>query len=343
LSPGFDCTSRAIFVSEPDTMKPQRPRGITERENPASASLDSQPTPKILRILNREDRKVPAAVGRVIPQIARAVDLIAKALAQGGRLIYLGAGTSGRLGVLDAAECIPTFGTDRVVGIIAGGPKALYQPTEGTEDDPQQAVRDLRRLRLNSRDVLVGISASGRTPYTWGGMRFAKQLGVPTIALTSNPGTPLTKLARISIVPVVGPEVIAGSTRMKAGTAQKLVLNMLSTASMVRWGRVLSNWMVNVQLTNRKLRQRARSILVRATGRSPSAAERALKDSGGQLPVALLMLAGRMRRQEASQLLRNAANPASALRAVLAKAQQADKQGRASRTGRRPARTRRLP
>ena len=324
-------------------MKRQQPARITERENPASASLDTKPTRDILRIISREDRKVPAAVAKVIPQIAQAVDLIAKALAQGGRLIYLGAGTSGRLGVLDAAECIPTFGTDRVVGVIAGGPKALYRPTEGTEDKPQQAVRDLRRLRLNSRDVLVGISASGRTPYTWGGMRFAKRLGAATVAVTSNPGSPLTKVAKVSIVPIVGPEVIAGSTRMKAGTAQKLVLNMLSTASMVRSGRVLSNWMVNVQLTNRKLRQRARGILVRATGRSPSAAERALQESGGQLPAALLMLAGGIDRQEATRLLGRAANPAAVLRRALAQSRQAGKQAGASRTARKPVTTRRLP
>jgi N-acetylmuramic acid 6-phosphate etherase len=343
LIAGFDHASRTISASELDTMKRQRPARITEHENPASASLDTKPTREVLRIINREDRKVPAAVAKVIPQIALAVELIAKALAQGGRLIYLGAGTSGRLGVLDAAECIPTFGTDRVVGVMAGAPQALYRPTEVTEDNPRQAVRDLRRLRLNSRDVLVGISASGRTPYTWGGMRFAKRLGATTVAVTSNPGTPLTKVAQISIVPVVGPEVIAGSTRMKAGTAQKLVLNMLSTASMVRYGRVLSNWMVNVQLTNRKLRQRARGILVRATNRGPSATERALKESGGRLPVALLMLAGRMDSQEASRLLRNAANPAGVLRTFLAKSRRASEQARASRMERKPARTRRLP
>ena len=316
---------------------------ITERENPASVALDAQPTREILRIINREDCKVPAAVAKVIPQIAQAVDLIAKALAQGGRLIYLGAGTSGRLGVLDAAECIPTFGTDRVVGIMAGAPQALYRPSEVTEDNPRQAVRDLRRLRLNSRDVLVGISASGHTPYTWGGMRFAKQLGAATIAVTSNPGTPLTKVAQVSIVPIVGPEVIAGSTRMKAGTAQKLVLNMLSTASMVRWGRVLSNWMVNVQLTNRKLRQRARNILVRATGASPTIAGRALEVSGGQLPVALLMLAGRMNGQEASRILRSAANPAGVLRAALQTRRRAAELAGVSQAIRKPGSSRRLP
>jgi len=291
---------------------------ITEKGNPASVSLDAKPTREILRIINREDHRVPAAVAKVIPQTAQAVELIVRALAQGGRLIYCGAGTSGRLGVLDAVECIPTFGTDRVLGVMAGAPKALYRPTEVTEDDPRQAVRDLRRVKLNSRDVLVGISASGRTPYTLGGMRHAKRVRATTIAVTSNPGSPLTKVAEVSIVPVVGPEVIAGSTRMKAGTAQKLVLNMLSTASMIRFGRVLSNWMVNVQSTNQKLRQRARNILVRATGVSPARAARALAESGGHLPVAMLMLAKQIDSSEASHILRGATNPADVLRAALA-------------------------
>ena len=291
---------------------------ITEKGNPASVSLDAKPTREILRIINREDHRVAAAVAKVIPQIAQAVELIVKALARGGRLIYCGAGTSGRLGVLDAVECAPTFGTDRVLGVMAGAPKALYRPTEVTEDDPQQAVRDLRRVKLNSHDVLVGISASGRTPYTLGGMRHAKRVRATTIAVTSNPGSPLTRVAEVSIVPVVGPEVIAGSTRMKAGTAQKLVLNMLSTASMIRFGRVLSNRMVNVQLTNRKLRQRARNILVRATGVSPASAARALAESGGHLPVAMLMLAKQIESSEASHILRGATNPADVLRAALA-------------------------
>jgi N-acetylmuramic acid 6-phosphate etherase len=291
---------------------------ITEKGNPASVSLDAKPTREILRIINREDHRVAAAVAKVIPQTAQAVELIVKALAQGGRLIYCGAGTSGRLGVLDAVECAPTFGTDHVLGVMAGAPKALYRPAEVTEDDPQQAVRDLRRVRLNSHDVLVGISASGRTPYTLGGMRHAKRVGAATIALTSNPGSALTRVAEVSIVPVVGPEVIAGSTRMKAGTAQKLVLNMLSTASMVRSGHVLSNWMVNVQLTNRKLRQRARNILARATGVSPARAKRALAETGGHLPVAMLMLAKQIESSEASHILRGATNPADVLRAALA-------------------------
>jgi N-acetylmuramic acid 6-phosphate etherase len=244
------------------------------------------------------------------------VDVIAESLAQGGRLIYLGAGTSGRLGVLDAAECIPTFGTDQVIGLMAGAPEAMFRPTEASEDDPRLAVRDLRRVKLSRRDVLVGISASGRTPYVLRGMHYARKLGAKTVGLTSNPRAPLKRLANVRVIPVVGPEVIAGSSRMKAGTAQKLVLNMLSTASMVRLGRVYSNLMVNVQLTNRKLRQRGLSILRRATGASLAAASKALKASGGQLPVALLMLAKGIPKGEALRLLAGGKNTASVLRAA---------------------------
>jgi len=289
---------------------------VTERPNPASASLDAKSTSEILRIINREDHKVALAVARVIPQIARAVELIAKSLAQGGRLIYLGAGTSGRLGVLDAAECIPTFGTDQVIGLMAGAPEAMFRPTEASEDDPRLAVRDLRRAKLSRRDVLVGISASGRTPYVSGGMQYARKLGAKTIGLTCDPQAPLKRLADVPIIPVVGPEVIAGSSRMKAGTAQKLVLNMLSTASMVRLGRVYSNLMVNVQLTNRKLRQRGLDILGRATGASPKHAAAALKRAGGQLPVALLMLAKKVSQGEAIRLLATGRNAASTLRSA---------------------------
>ena len=291
---------------------------ITERENPASISLDQKSTAEILRIINREDARVARAVRRVLPQIAGAVDLIVNALAYRGRLIYLGAGTSGRIGVLDAAECIPTFGTDRVIGVMAGAPKSMFRPSEVSEDRPSQAVRDLRRIRLTARDILVGISASGRTPYTIGGMDYAKKLGAPVVAVTSNPAAPIKHLAEISIIPVVGPEVIAGSTRMKAATAQKLVLNMLSTASMVRQGRVLSNWMIGVQMSNRKLRERGRKILATASGRSAAEAARALKQSGGRLPVAMLMLLQGIRRKEAEALLERGPNPATVLHAAQA-------------------------
>lgn len=285
-------------------------------------------TREILRIIHREDSKVPGAVRKVLPQIARAVDVIAAALARGGRLIYLGAGTSGRLGVLDAAECIPTFGTDRVIGVMAGAPGAMFRPSEVSEDDPRLGIRDLRRVRLNARDVLVGISASGRTPYVLGGMRHAKKVGAAVIAVTCNCAAPMLQLADIAIVAIVGAEVITGSTRMKAGTSQKLVLNMLSTASMVRWGRVLSGMMISVQLTNRKLRQRGCDILVKLTGCSAARATKVLDESGGKLPVAILMLLQGIRREQAERLIKSSPSPAAAIRVVLANAGELRKRAR---------------
>jgi N-acetylmuramic acid 6-phosphate etherase len=286
---------------------------ITERENPASAALDSKSTLEILGIINCEDEKVPLAVRKVIPQIAKAVDLITAKLKKGGRLVYLGAGTSGRLGVLDAAECIPTFGTEKVIGVMAGAPQAIFRPSEVSEDDPNLATRDLRRIEFSRRDVLVGISASGRTPYVIHGMEHARKLRAGVIAVTSNPDADIIALADIAIVPVVGPEVISGSTRMKAGTAQKLVLNMLSTASMVRLGRVFSNLMINVQLTNAKLRRRAELILAQTAGVSLDVAARALTNSGDKLPVALLMLWKNISRKKALRLLSSTQNMASVL------------------------------
>ena len=301
-------------MSDKRSLLPKSPERITEQENPFSVALDAKSTVEILRIINREDRKVALAVARVIPQIARAVDLAVAALSRGGRLIYLGTGTSGRLGVLDASECLPTFGSNQVLGIVAGGASALLSANEGSEDDPRQAVQDLRKLRLSRRDVVVGISASGRTPYTLGGIRCARQLRAGTIGLTSNPRGPIRQLVDVAIVPVVGPEVIAGSTRMKAGTAAKLVLNMLSTATMVRLGRVLSNWMVHVQLTNEKLRQRGLTILMKATGARRHVASQALHESRGELPVAMLMLWKQVSKRQARELLRGSANPARVLR-----------------------------
>ena len=263
-----DCLGGANRKSQIDCNHKSRER-ITERTNPASASLDTKSTREILRIINREDHRVAPAVRKTLPQIARAVDLAVEAIRNGGRLVYLGAGTSGRLGVLDAAECVPTFGTDRVVAILAGAPASLTSSVEGVEDDPQQAVRDLKKIRLTRHDLLVGISASGGAPYVLGGMRYARKLGAKVVGLTCNPEAPLKALADVTIIPVVGPEVIAGSSRMKAGTAQKLVLNMLSTATMVRLGRVLSNSMINVQLTNQKLWKRAEGILMQAYRRQP--------------------------------------------------------------------------
>lgn len=299
-------------------MKRRWEKRVTERENPASASLDTKPTLEILRIISREDRRVAPAVGETIRQIARAVELAAEAIGRGGRLIYLGAGTSGRLGALDAAECMPTFGTDRVIAVMAGGPNAVFRPVEGAEDDRPQAVRDLRRINLTRSDVLVGISASGRTPYVLSGMSYARRLGGRTIALTSNPAAPMKRLADVAIVPIVGPEVIAGSSRMKAGTAQKLVLNMLSTAAMVRLGRVFSNWMVQVQLTNEKLRKRGQAILMKAAQVGTATAARALEESGRNLPVALLMLLRKIPKREAAELLRSGKGVAQVLRSAQA-------------------------
>jgi len=291
---------------------------ITERANPASALLDTKTTRQVLAVINREDRQVAPAVGKVIPPIARAVDLATEALAQGGRLIYLGAGTSGRLGMLDAVEYRPTFGTDRIVALMAGAVTAFTQPKEGVEDDPRQAVRDLRRIKLSRKDVLVGIAASGRTPYTLGGLRYARRVGAKTVAITSNPRAPMRRLADVAIVPVVGPEVVGGSTRLKSGTAQKLVLNMLSTATMVRLGRVFSHWMIHVQMTNAKLQKRGCEILASATGASPAAAARALAESGRNLPAALLMLRKGLSKEEAVRLLTEHENTARALRAAWA-------------------------
>jgi len=290
---------------------------VTERENPASVALDTKTTTEILRLINCEDQRVAPAVARVLPQIARAVDLAAQALREGGRMIYVGAGTSGRLGILDAAECMPTFGTDRVLAIIAGGDGAMFKSKEGAEDDHLQAARDLRRLKLSAKDVVVGISASGHTPYTLGGMRYARRRGAKTVGLTVNPAAPMKHLADVFVAPVVGPEVIAGSSRMKAGTAQKLVLNMLSTATMVRLGRVFSNWMINVQLTNKKLRQRGQQILIKATGASSARAARTLKAAGGNLPMALLMLQHGIKRDKAQKLLASGKSIASVIRASI--------------------------
>lgn len=245
-----------------------------------------------MRALNGEDTSVAPAVRKVLPQIARAVDAIAKSLQHGGTLFYVGAGTSGRLAVLDAAECPPTFGTPprMVRAVIAGGERALRHAVEGAEDSAANGARDLRRAGLSRGDVVVGVAASGTTAYVLGALAFAKRRGAMTVGVTSNPRSPLALAAQISIAPDTGPEAIAGSTRLKAGTAQKMVLNMLSTAAMVRIGRVYENWMVHVALTNQKLRRRGARILEEAAGVSPSVAEHALRQAGHNLPAALVML-----------------------------------------------------
>lgn len=306
---------------------------ITERYHPAPANLETRPTLEVLRVINREDHRVAHAVKGVLPRIAQAVELASAALKNGGRLIYLGAGTSGRLGVLDAAECIPTFGTTRVVGVLAGGRRAMVRPVEEIEDRATLAVRDLKKLKFNRRDVLVGISAGGTTPYTIGGLRYAGRIGAKRIALTSNPRAPLARIADVSIVPVVGPEVVAGSTRMKAGTAAKLVLNMLSTATMIRLGRTFSHWMINLRMTNRKLRHRGLEILMSAAGVSRGEARAKLRQSRGRLPVALLMVWKNISREQAVRLLRSSNNIAAVLRK--ARAEYTPGPGRGMRARRR--------
>ncbi len=295
----------------------QRPsKRITEQRNPASGLLDQQTTRGILGLINREDRTVAKAVARTLPQAARAVDLIVHAIEEGGRLIYLGAGTSGRLGALDAAECPPTFGTNRVRAIIAGGSRALLHAVEGAEDDVLAAARDLRRIGLRREDVVVGVSASGSTPYTIAGLRTARRMGAKTIAVTCNPASALEREADVAIVPVTGPEVVTGSTRMKAGTATKLVLNMLSTAAMVRLGRVLSGWMTSGRLTNQKLRERGLVALMAATGARRTRAQRVLEESGYNLSAAMLMIWNGISKDEALRKLVQAKNPAALLRAA---------------------------
>lgn len=264
---------------------------LTEQENPRTAQISSLPTAEILRLMNEEDAGVPLAVERVLPEVTRAVDEVVQRLQAGGRLFYIGTGTSGRLGVLDASECPPTFGVspDLVQAIIAGGYEACYQAVEASEDDEAAGPRDLKQRAFTKADVLVGIAASGRTPYTVGAVRYARAAGALTIAITCVPGSAITDAAEISIVPVVGPEVIAGSTRMKAGTAQKLVLNMISTGTMIRLGYVTGNRMTNVLTRNVKLQARAIRILMAEAGLDEDAATKALATAGGKLPVALVM------------------------------------------------------
>ena len=283
----------------------KRSSRLTEERNPASRDIDLLPTLQVLRILNAEDAKVAVAVRRELPTIVHAVDAIAVRLKQGGRLIYVGAGTSGRLGVLDAAECPPTFNTppNQVVAVLAGGRRALTRSVEGAEDSVIQGRRDLARLRPGPTDVVVGLSASGLTPYTLAALRLARARRAFTVAVTSNPGSPLARAAHLAISPHTGPEVISGSTRLKAGTAEKLVLNLLSTAAMIRLGHVFSNLMVNVRMRNRKLRERGRNILMAALGVTKRDAAQAARSCGGDLKVAMVMLRRGGSQREARRLL----------------------------------------
>ena len=280
-------------------------RLLTEQPNPASASIDAVSTEQMLGIINAEDRRVAEAVGREIPAIARAVDAIAAALSSGGRLFYIGAGTSGRLGVLDASECPPTFGVSpqSVQGIIAGGEPALTRATEATEDDPAAGARDLAARHFTAADVLAALAASGRTPYVLGAVAEARRLGAVTIGISCSPESDLARAVAIPITPLPGPEVVAGSTRLKAGTAQKLVLNMLSTGALIRLGYVYGNLMVNVQPTNVKLLDRARRIVAQAAAVPYARASELLEQAGHSVRTAILMAKTGVPRAEAERRL----------------------------------------
>jgi len=279
----------------PSDMKTETALPITEQENPRSKDLSSQATAEIVALMNDEDATVAAAVKRVLGDVVKAVDEIVARLSKGGRLFYTGTGTSGRLGVLDASECPPTFGVspELVQGVIAGGYDACYRAVEASEDDAEAGAADLRARGFGSGDALVGIAASGRTPYTVGAVKFAQELGAFTIGLTCVPGSAITEAAELSIVPVVGPEVLTGSSRLKAGTAQKMVLNMISTATMVRLGYVSGNRMSNLQPRNVKLRERAVRIVMAETGVDEETAAAALEASNWIVQSALKDLAAR--------------------------------------------------
>ena len=281
----------------------------TEQENLASQALDQKSALEIATIINREDMRVASAVSKGLPQIAEAIDAIAQALAQGGRLIYVGAGSSGRIAALDASECPPTFGTDpkQVQYVMAGGERALGRASEASEDSRELGQRDIARLRPSKKDVVAGIAASGRTPYTIAAVEYAKKKGARTIGISCNVDSALTSAADIAITAEVGPEVVAGSSRMKAGTAQKMILNILTTGAMTRLGYVYGNLMVNVSVKNRKLRERAITILSNAANLDRGRASDALDKAGGSVPVALIMLKASVTLGEARRRLKIAA------------------------------------
>ena len=278
---------------------------ITEQRNPNSMHVDSLSALEIVQLMNEEDKQVPLAIEKCLPQIAQAVECIVAAFQQGGRLVYIGAGTSGRLGVLDASECPPTFGVspEMVKGIIAGGERALRHPIEGAEDSKTQAVVDLQTIQFSSKDVLVGIAASGRTPYVIGALEYAKSLGSATVSIASNPNSAMANIVDIAIDTVVGPEVLTGSSRLKSGTAQKLVLNMLTTASMILMGKCYQNLMVDVQASNEKLKARAIRIVMQATDCDKALAEETLKQADQNAKLAIMMILSGLDRAQAEALL----------------------------------------
>ena len=278
---------------------------ITEQRNLNSMNVDSLSALEIVQLMNEEDKQVPLAIEKCLPQIAQAVERIVAAFQQGGRLVYIGAGTSGRLGVLDASECPPTFGVspEMVKGIIAGGERALRHPIEGAEDSKKQAVVDLQTIQFSSKDVLVGIAASGRTPYVIGALEYAKSLGSVTVSIASNPNSAMANIVDIAIDTVVGPEVLTGSSRLKSGTAQKLVLNMLTTASMILMGKCYQNLMVDVQASNEKLKARAIRIVMQATDCDKALAEETLKQADQNAKLAIMMILSGLDRAQAEALL----------------------------------------
>ncbi|WP_226643330.1 N-acetylmuramic acid 6-phosphate etherase [Mesobacillus subterraneus] len=277
----------------------------TEQQNPKTMNIDLMSTEEIITVINQEDTLVPNVLARQVPNISEVVDKIVAAFKNGGRLIYIGAGTSGRLGIIDASECPPTFGTDSglVIGIIAGGKEAMTEALEGVEDDKDQGKADLVNINLTPDDIVVGIAASGRTPYTIGALEYAKELGATTVSVVCSKDSEMEKISDHTIAAVVGPEVITGSTRMKAGTAQKLVLNMLSTASMIKLGKVYGNLMVDVQMTNEKLHNRAVNIVKMATGASDEEARVAIKEQNYHTKAAILQVTTGLRGTEAKELL----------------------------------------
>ncbi len=279
----------------------------TEARNPASETIDRMSALEIVHLINAEDATIAAAVGREAATIARAIEIIADRLRAGGRLVYLGAGTSGRLGVLDASECPPTFNAPpgQVVGLIAGGYAALTRSIEGAEDHPELAVEDLKSIALSANDVVVGIATSGRTPYVLGGLAYAHSQGACAIGVACNRDTELNARSDLTITPIVGPEVVSGSTRMKAGTATKMVLNMLSTGAMVLLGKTFGNLMVDLQSTNSKLVERSRRIVAAMTDRPPNAVEQALVQAAGEVKTAIVMLRCNVAADEARRRLRH--------------------------------------
>lgn len=277
----------------------------TERRNPRSVDIDLFPTERILRIINGEDASVASAVSAAIPQIAKAVDMAIGAIRGGGRILYVGAGSSARIAALDAAECPPTFSTppEWVEAIVAGGTKALGRALEGAEDDDSKAALDLKAKKVCSKDLVIGIAASGKTPYTFAALEYARSKNARTIAVVALPDTPMSKTADLTIETLVGPEIVTGSTRMKAGTAQKMVLNMISTTTMIRLGLTYSNWMINVTMTNTKLRARGIHMLREILGVTSEEAEELTERSGGRLKVAVIMGALGCSRSDAEKRL----------------------------------------